>query len=172
MRRTVTLIIIFFVTSVVAMMATPTGDPFTYIMIHALFLCVAIPCYFIGLHQGRISNKARSQGKSPLGTADRRESLRLSGDLTRTTMALAATTSPPLGRAKKMGNQNRKATKMGSPTSAGSSRKRTRSCSRSLEAIVRMAGIVRREIMPFPSRLRNESGRFHSNVVWRGIPKV
>jgi hypothetical protein len=35
-------------------------------MIHALFLGVAIPCCFLGLHQGRIPGKARSQGASPL----------------------------------------------------------------------------------------------------------
>jgi len=59
MRLAVTLAVIFFATSVVAMMATPTGDPYTYCMSHALFLCVAIPCYFIGLRHGRMPAETR-----------------------------------------------------------------------------------------------------------------
>jgi len=60
MRRAITLLVIFFVTSVVAIVATPSGDPYIYYITHALFLCVAIPSYFIGLHQGRM----------PAGTQD------------------------------------------------------------------------------------------------------
>ncbi len=83
MRRAVTLIVIFFATYVVAMIATPTGDPYTCCMIYALFLCVAIPCYFIGLHHGRMpagardntgaqqaANNPQPQSGPPLGGAD------------------------------------------------------------------------------------------------------
>jgi hypothetical protein len=53
MRRVVTLIIIFFATLVLAVVLTPTPDPFSCGIFHAAFLGVAIPCYFVGLHQGR-----------------------------------------------------------------------------------------------------------------------
>ena len=52
------------------MMIAQTGDPYTLIVNHGLFLGVAIPCYFIGLSQGRISNNARSQGESPVGAVE------------------------------------------------------------------------------------------------------
>ena len=36
MRRAITLLVIFFVTSVVAIVATPSGDPYIYYITHAV----------------------------------------------------------------------------------------------------------------------------------------
>jgi len=64
MRRAVTLIIIFLASSVVALVLAPAGDPYTYCMNLALVLCMAIPCYLVGLYHGRTHERPRD----PLGT--------------------------------------------------------------------------------------------------------
>ena len=52
MRRGVTLALIVFVSNVMAIVLAPP-DPITECMHTCGILCVAIPCYLVGLRQGR-----------------------------------------------------------------------------------------------------------------------
>jgi Sec-independent protein secretion pathway component TatC len=59
MQRAVTLAIIVVASLVLALVITPSGDPISYFLHATLIVCVAIPCYVVGLRDGRTHAAAR-----------------------------------------------------------------------------------------------------------------